>query len=197
MGSIHCSTCCECSISGPQVRPTESPTAAAGDDDERENTTPDNQHLLDVTDSPPSSAHSHPSPLALNASHPHSEPIAMGSRSKSMSSWRRSPSYEKLQEFVLPSVQEGGVASGEGGVEAESSLERLRRPSHQSLVVLRTGGGKGEGLLSPNRRRRQTLSMSGSAYSVESSGQSYASVTGEDRDKEGKIEAVIDRTDAD
>ena len=98
---------------------------------------------------------------------------------------------------MLPSVQEGGVASGEGGVEAESSLERLRRPSHQSLVVLRTGGGKGEGLLSPNRRRRQTLSMSGSAYSVESSGQSYASVIGEDRDKEGKIEAVIDRTDAD
>ena len=103
----------------------------------------------------------------------------MGSRSKSMSSWRRSPSYEKLQEFVLPSVREGGVASVEG-VEAGSSLERLRRPSHQSLVILRRGGGEGEGLLSPNRRRRQTLSMSNSAYSVESGGQSYASVTGED-----------------
>ena len=71
MGSIHCSTCCECSISGAQARPTESPTAAAGDDDERENTTPDNQHLLDVTDSPPSSARLTPSLRA----HRHGKPI--------------------------------------------------------------------------------------------------------------------------
>ena len=63
---------------------------------------------------------------------------------------------------------EGGEEGGGG--EGETSPERLRRPSHQSVVVVRWGGG--EGLLSPDRRRAHTLSLSGSAYSVESSGQS-------------------------
>ena len=66
------------------------------------------------------------------------------------------------------------MASGEGGG-GEVSPERVRRPSHQSVVVRGGGGGEGEGeatlcLMSPDRRKRQTLSMSGSAYSVESGG---------------------------
>ena len=107
-----------------------------------------------VNETPPSlSSHNctnHPSPLTTQKYTPND--LAYH-RSKSMLSWRRSPSYENLQQFTLPSVREGSVVEkGEGGE-----------------------GGRGEDMdemvLSPtnfDRRNRQSLSMSGSAYSVQS-----------------------------
>ena len=151
---------------------TQTQEAAAVTETER---TPVNLPLLQIRDSnktpptgPSQNSPEHPSPLTT---HTHSSPsITTGSLSKSVSSWRRSPSYEKLQEFTLPSVWEGGVVSEQ---EEERSPAHWRRQSQSVRVGIWGGRGERE-VLSPmslDRRKRQALSMSGSAYSVESGGE--------------------------
>lgn len=70
---------------------------------------------------------------------------------------------------MLPAVQEGGVVTGEPDSD-EARLDTFRRPAH-SMVAVRRGSETGEEGLSPERQRRQSLSMSGSAYSIESRGE--------------------------
>lgn len=77
---------------------------------------------------------------------------------------------------MLPSVQEGGVVTGESDRD-EASLNTFRRSAH-SMVAMRRGSERseeGEAGLSPERQRRQSLSMSGSAYSIESRGEDFDS----------------------
>lgn len=57
----------------------------------------------------------------------------------------------------------------------ETRLNSFRRSAH-SMVAMRRGSERseeGEGGLSPERQRRQSLSMSGSAYSIESRGEVF------------------------
>ena len=127
---------------------------------------------------PPNTAHKHSSPPSPLTTHKHSSPTHASQCSYSTLSWRRTPSYEKLQEFTLPSVQEGSVATRMSGDRQEDGYEvapmfsvGLDRRQTQSMVTMRRRGEGEEFALSPmslDQRRRQTLSMSGSAYSTES-----------------------------
>lgn len=127
----------------------------------------------DVTTAPPTHKHSTnytpPSPLTTHKQTTPSSPVAMAQQSNSTSSWRRSPSYEKLKELALPSVKEGGP------VTEEVIEEDGHQPLTQNKVVLRIVSAWGEegretAAMSLDRRKRHRLSMSGSAYSVESGG---------------------------